>query len=71
VALPAQKDNNTYTYAEYLMWSEDERWELLDGVAYNIAAPSRRHQEVSGELFYQSRSTGLFTPLIRRLWCSF
>jgi hypothetical protein len=29
---------------------------LLAGVAYNIAAPSRRHQEVSGELFYQIRS---------------
>ena len=56
MALPAQKDNNTYTYAEYLTWSEDERWELLDGVAYNIAAPSRRHQEVLGELFFQIRS---------------
>ncbi|GAB6153122.1 Uma2 family endonuclease [Desulfosporosinus burensis] len=55
MSLPAQKDNNRYTYAEYLKWSEDERWELIDGVAYNIAAPSRRHQEVSGELFYQIR----------------
>jgi len=56
VSLPVQKDNNRYTYAEYLEWSEDERWELLDGIAYNIAAPSRRHQEISGELFYQIRS---------------
>lgn len=56
MVLPAQKDNIRYTYEEYLTWSEDERWELLDGVAYNIAAPSRRHQEVSGELFYQIRS---------------
>lgn len=56
MVLPVQKDNRRYTYEEYLTWSEDERWELLDGVAYNIAAPSRRHQEVSGELFYQIRS---------------
>lgn len=56
MVLPVQKDNNNYTYAEYLKWPEDVRWELLEGVAYNIAAPSRRHQEVSGELFYQIRS---------------
>lgn len=48
--------NNRYTYAEYLKWTEEERWELLDGVAYNIAVPSRLHQKVSGELFYQIRS---------------
>ncbi|EHQ91987.1 hypothetical protein DesyoDRAFT_5053 [Desulfosporosinus youngiae DSM 17734] len=56
VSLPVQKDNNRYTYAEYLVWAEDERWELIDGIAYNVAAPSRRHQEILGELFYQIRS---------------
>ncbi|SHH30415.1 Uma2 family endonuclease [Desulfosporosinus lacus] len=56
MSLPAQKDNKRYSYAEYLKWSDDKRWELLDGIAFNIAAPSRRHQEVSGELFYQIRS---------------
>ncbi len=56
MSLPAQKDNKRYTYAEYLKWSDEKRWELLDGIAFNIAAPSRRHQEVSGELFYQIRS---------------
>lgn len=55
MALSVQK-NKRYTYAEYLRWPEEERWELLEGVAYNIAAPSRLHQEVSGELFYQIRS---------------
>lgn len=56
MTLPSQKDNNRYSYAEYLKWSDEKRWELLDGIAFNIAAPSRRHQEVSGELFYQIRS---------------
>jgi len=43
-----------YTYADYLRWSDDERWELIDGIAYNMTpAPSREHQRVSGELFLQ------------------
>ncbi len=42
------------TYADYLEWPEDERWELIDGVAYNMGpAPSTRHQFVFGGLFYQ------------------
>ncbi|SDG42463.1 Uma2 family endonuclease [Desulfosporosinus hippei] len=56
MSLLVQKDDKKYTYAEYLKWTDGQRWELLDGIAYNIAAPSRRHQEVSGELFYQIRS---------------
>ncbi len=43
-----------HTYADYLEWPEDERWELIDGVAYNMGpAPSTRHQLVSGALFAQ------------------
>ena len=39
------------TYADYCRWPEDERWELIDGVAYNMTpAPSLAHQRVSGEL---------------------
>ena len=55
MSFPAQRDNNTYTYADYLKWTDDKRWELLNGTAFNIAAPSRRHQEVLGELFYLIR----------------
>ena len=36
-----------YTYAEYSSWDDDERWELIDGVAYSMSpAPVRRHQQV-------------------------
>ncbi len=35
-----------FTYADYAKWPEDERWELIDGVAYGMAAPSRQHQRV-------------------------
>lgn len=42
-----------YTYADYLNWPEDEHWELIDGIAYMSAAPSRRHQEIQVELLRQ------------------
>lgn len=36
-----------FTYADYLTWSNDERWELIDGFAYNMSpAPKRRHQKI-------------------------
>lgn len=30
MSLPLQ-ENKKYTYADYLTWSEEERWELIDG----------------------------------------
>lgn len=50
----ASKLNEHFTYADYLTWNDAERWELIDGVAYNMTpAPSRKHQKISGELFRQ------------------
>lgn len=44
----------TYTYADYLSWPEDERWELIDGEPYDMTpAPSTSHQTVFRELFLQ------------------
>ncbi|HBV87624.1 MAG TPA: Uma2 family endonuclease [Desulfosporosinus sp.] len=40
-----------YTYQDYLTWPSDERWELIDGIAYNMTpAPSSNHQRVIREL---------------------
>ena len=51
---PASDLNNRYTYREYREWDDTERWELIDGHAYNMTpAPSRIHQEICGELFRQ------------------
>ena len=37
-----------YTYADYAAKPDDEKWELIDGVLYQMAAgASARHQEVS------------------------
>lgn len=50
----ATKRDARYTYADYLTWSDDQRWELIDGVAYNMSpAPSRRHQDISREFLVQ------------------
>ena len=56
MALP-RRDPLHHTYADYLTWSDEERDELIDGVAYvkEPPAPSRSHQEVVGELFLQIR----------------
>ncbi len=47
------KPEEKYTYAHYLNWPENERWEIIDGVPYMQAAPSRIHQEISIELATQ------------------
>ncbi len=38
-----------FSYKDYLSWdAENERWELIDGIAYDMSpAPTRRHQELS------------------------
>ncbi len=41
-----------YTYKDYLNWSDEESWEIIDGTLYNISpASTRKHQKISGELF--------------------
>lgn len=47
------KPEQKYSYADYLTWGEDERWEILEGVPFMQATPSRIHQEISGELYRQ------------------
>lgn len=47
----ALKPEEKYTYADCKTWPEDERWEIIDGVAYNMgAAPMRVHQKISRNL---------------------
>ncbi len=49
-----KKDNRRYTYRDYLLWPEKERWEIIDGIAYSMTpAPTIKHQSVSGNLFYE------------------
>jgi Uma2 family endonuclease len=42
-----------FTYADYCRWPDDQRWELIDGAAWDMSpAPSTAHQEVSTRLLY-------------------
>src|ERR1700729_4001184 len=42
----------TYTYADYLKWTFDERLELIKGKIFKMSsAPSSGHQSVSGAVF--------------------
>ena len=50
VGLPARKTDQHYTYGDYRQWPEDERWELIDGVAYLMSAPTTNHQGILVEL---------------------
>lgn len=49
-----KKAAQKYTWSDYLTWPAEERWEIIDGVAYNMTpAPSVRHQTVAAKLVSQ------------------
>ncbi len=57
-----------FTYNDYLSWPDDERWELIDGVAFNMSpAPTRRHQGILAYLshrfvgHFDGRSCNVYT----------
>jgi Uma2 family endonuclease len=51
------RKGESYCYKDYCHWPEDERWELINGQAYNMSpAPSKLHAEVLAELFYNFKS---------------
>ncbi|MFL0197114.1 Uma2 family endonuclease [Clostridium sp. WILCCON 0269] len=51
MSLPQEKKK--YTYADYLAWPEEEKFELIDGIPYMQAVPSWQHQSISTELITQ------------------
>ncbi len=43
----AKKIEKRYTYSDYLTWPDEERWEIINGEAYNMSpAPGVKHQNV-------------------------
>jgi Uma2 family endonuclease len=49
--VPLRKDVERFTYAHYVTWPDEERWELIEGIPYDMSpAPSRYHQEISMNL---------------------
>jgi Uma2 family endonuclease len=51
--MPIPRSDKKYTYADYLTWPEDERWEIIDGIPYMQSAPTWQHQAISGNIFGQ------------------
>ncbi|UOF92242.1 Uma2 family endonuclease [Fodinisporobacter ferrooxydans] len=52
MSVPMERQQRMFTYKDYMKWSDEERWELIRGVPYNMTpAPSRKHQEIVGELY--------------------
>jgi len=52
---PKPRETARYTYADYLRWPDDERWELIDGGAYAMTpAPTPNHQTIEAELIRHS-----------------
>ena len=48
------KEDQRYSYTDYCLWDDTERWELIDGVPYAMTpAPSRFHQGISINLLLQ------------------
>jgi len=54
MSMSAPKPNRKYTYGDYLKWPDEERWEIIDGVPYDMSpAPSTEHQRISTRLLGQ------------------
>ena len=68
--------NGTYSYADYLTWKFEQTLELIKGKIFvPMAAPSRRHQQISwrltlqiGELFKHHSCDAYAAPFDVRLF---
>lgn len=63
-----RRDGRHHTYADYLAWSEEVRYELIDGAAYLMSpAPDLVHQRFVDEIYFQLRralEAGPCEPLV-------
>lgn len=48
--MPLPQEERKYTYADYLTWPENERWEIIDGIPYMQAAPTWEHQRMLAQI---------------------
>jgi Uma2 family endonuclease len=51
MGIPLRNNNELFNYGDYLSWPDDENWELIEGIPFNMSpAPSPTHQEISMNL---------------------
>ena len=55
-AQPAEKRQGEYTLKDYYALPDERRVELIDGVIYDMAAPSSVHQLISAEICHMLRN---------------
>jgi len=73
MGLPKRKEDQLFTYSDYMTWPDDERWELIDGEAYQMAPASTNHQRVLRRLlnkfenYLEGKSCEVFDNLGVRL----
>ena len=61
---PEMNSDRKFTYKDYLTWPEEEHWELINGIPYNMTpAPSTQHQKIVTSL------TALFYNALRDSPC--
>ena len=68
-AYAVQKRQGEYTLADYLALPDERRVELIDGVIYDMSAPTGYHQLIAGQLYsmllsYISGKNGKCLPFI-------
>lgn len=66
------KRQGEYTVEDYYALPDDQRVELIDGVFYDMAAPTKLHQRIVGEIHFQiadyiKRNNGNCEPLLSPL----
>ncbi len=58
MAQAIEKKDRPHTYADYITWSAEHRYEIIQGLVYNMApGASDVHQAVSVDLIYQFRAS--------------
>ncbi len=51
MGLPLKKTDEFFTYGDYLTWPDEERWEIIDGIPYDMSpAPHPFHQYIVAKL---------------------
>ena len=53
------KKQGEYTLEDYYALPDDQRYELIDGVLYDMVAPAVTHQKIAFEIAVALRNTGL------------
>lgn len=61
-----RKKPEKYSYADYLTWDDDRRYEIIDGEVFDMTSPGVLHQSISMELarilanFFENKSCKVF-----------